>query len=73
MFTLKGHQLTVIESARRLAKMTDKDLMITCGGGYGKPKQEAMLADLHALTEYVLGERESSQVKLLRQAIDELQ
>ena len=53
--------------------MTEKDLMITCGGGYGKPKQEAMLADLHALTEYVLGERESSQVKLLRQAIDELQ
>jgi len=65
--------LTVRESARRLAKMTDKDLMITCGGGYGKPKQEAMLADLYVLVEYVFGECGSLWVKLLRQAIDELQ
>lgn len=53
--------------------MTDKDLMITCGGGYGKPKQEAMLADLYVLVEYVFGECGSLWVKLLRQAIDELQ
>lgn len=62
--------MTIKDSARRLARMTDKDLMITCGGGYGKQKQETLLADLRAVTDYTLGERDSARIQILR-SVDE--
>lgn len=56
--------------ARRLAQMTDKDIMVICGGGYGKTRQDQLLDDLHAVIAETLGEKELLRAQLEGSAYD---
>lgn len=57
-------QVSTKESARRVTALTDQEIMIICGGGWGKPRQAQLIDDIRAMTQDILGPREILRVQL---------